>query len=407
MAQLHLPVVQTSRATDAQEIAGFSEYYPLLYGLVGGQGEDVFHIRLRLLLLLARWHGSAPTSLEMARELGLSAADLTYQLGVLRSSGWLTEGESIRRYTLTMRGRILIGFLQFVAQPWTSHDLTGVSALQYEMADRLGMRPDLVRAQFETTLSVLEERIHEIDSARASENTEAVGNLVRSSKHDVKIARDALKQYERSNGALRAYGHAQRMHAAISRLSRGTAEISSHYKDLVTRDLLSEGMVTLGDMLDWLRSANLAEVADALHDHLWLPFESIWAVQEAAILDSGLALANQLAPLIHGSLPDPVAFAAYDPTPVNESARGKIEAAQRLLRERLALAPEQRLADWVDEPTWDAAVLHFEAVLDPLLSEAVVPVVMTMDPDGHLDDGLSGVVALVSAAMLRLGKGNS
>ncbi|MBK8129469.1 MAG: hypothetical protein IPK53_11425 [bacterium] len=158
-----------------------------------------------------------------------------------------------RRYSLSIHGRMLITLLQLLAQPWQEGDVTAFAAHLYEAADSLGVRQDLLNAQFELVLTTLEERARQLETMLESEDTQLVRARLGQSEQDVKIARKALELRQQKAVPAEAYEAVQRLHTAISNLSNLAARLNQRYQKLLARDLLAQGGVTLGDILAWAR----------------------------------------------------------------------------------------------------------------------------------------------------------
>ncbi len=401
MSQLSLPNDgQEQQASVRVDLSGFEGYYPLLRALVAVQNESTFYERLHVLLTLARWHEEPPSIQILARTMGVPIDTLPQSLNTLRQAGWLRGNEDDRHYTLTEQGRILIILLQFLAQPWQEGDVTAFATQLYGAADALGLRHDLLAAQFETVLATLEERARKVEEALDAEDTKTVSNRLRESNRDVRIARKALELKQQGATAQDDFDQAQRMHAAISRLTEATARLDIRFQKLLARDLLAQGLVTLGDILEWVREASTEECAKTILPFVKLPFLSIWAVSEFALVESACDVAGRAPSVGKARPPAPVPLGV----PPNETAidqiKQRIYREQEVLRTRLHDNDPLPLPEWVDEEAWQDAVMHFVAALDPELRHAASPVYARLDSEGKLDETLQGAAESVTAGSL-------
>lgn len=389
----------------AVDVSGFENFYPLLRALVAVMGVDTFYERLRVLLVLSRWQDDPPTVHTLARGLAVSSDALSQTLTILRSAGWLRANEDDRHYALTEQGRILIILLQLLAQPWEEGDITAFATQLYGAADSLGVRRDLLRAQFETVLSTLEERARKVDAALTAEDSQIVSRHLRDSKRDVQIAHKALELRQRGAAAEEDYEQAQRMHMAISQLSNGTAQLDIRFQKLIARDLLAQGLVTLGDILQWARQATLEEATQALLPFLNLPFLSIWSVPENALIESANALAGKTAPTKKNRPSGPVPLGTPPPTTSLDEIKQRIYREQAELRTKLGQNDPVPLSEWVDREEWADAVMRYVAALDPELRHARIPVYLHLNLEGQLDLNLRGAAETVTLGSLSLESG--
>jgi hypothetical protein len=402
MGQLTLltPLAGSGPAT-LIDLSGFDVFYPLLRALVSVQDIANFHERLRLLLELARWQDEPPDVNTLARILGRESEELANTLGLLRSTGWLADGYDARRYGLSPQGRILIAFLQFLAQPWAEGDDTAVSAQLYDTAEQLGIRQDLLAAQFSSVLSALEDRARQMGEAQNSEDTEVVARLLSYSRRDMKLAHRALELREKGATQPEAYGQVQRMHNLISRLMGLAGQLDTRYQRLLARDLLAQGAVTLGDIMAWARSAEQIELAGSLLPYLHPPFRQVWAYPETALLDTGAELAGRPPRSIARMRPpEPVELYDFQAMADIDEIKQRLYRTQAAIRQHLINVDPLPLVNWVDQADWETAVVHFAAALDPELRHATEPVYLHLDSEGKQVEAESSVVALVTIGNL-------
>ncbi|HNT75681.1 MAG TPA: hypothetical protein PKH77_11755 [Anaerolineae bacterium] len=388
-----------SPSPTAVDLSGFAPFYALLRGLAAVQGEATFYERLEVLLQLARWTGAPPTVLELARALGKPADALSGALSALRGAGWLISGVDDRHYALTPQGRILIVLLQLLAQPWTEDAIAPVATQMYAVAESLGVKTELLRAHFETVLSVLEERTGQITAAIGAEDTALVESRLNESKRNAQLGQQALAL--RREGAVSPDDHrqAQRMHEILSRLSHASGELELRYQALLTRDLLAEGGVTLGDILDWAREAADAEMAEALLPFMEDPYLPVWALPEIALIGGGETLLGHTAPRRSTQLPKPAPLAEIPPAANISEVKQRIYQVQEALRRRLTETDPLSLAAWVAQESWPTAVLHFIAALDPQLGDMVPPIFLRLNGQGRLDGGAGAVQAVTAGSL--------
>jgi len=388
--------------TQLVDLSGFESYYSLLRALVAVQDEASFYERLRVLLILARWQDDPPTVITLARVLAISPDALSPTLNVLRSSGWLRENDDERHYSLSDQGRILIILLQLLAQPWQEGDVSSIAMHLYGAAEDLGLRHDLLSAQFETVLSTLEERARKIETALSAEDTRIVSGRLHESRRDVQIAHKALELRQRGAIAPDDYAQSQRMHQALSKISEYTARLDVRYQKLLARDLLAQGLVTLGDIHEWARHASLEELAESILPHLQLPFLSIWAIPEFALVDSALEVAGKVARSAKTHPPHPVPLESLPPPTTIDEIKQKLHRKQEELRIHLRTVDPLPLSEWVDQKNWDEAVIHFISSLDPELHQSSIPVYLQLDSQGNLDLDLKHAAEAVTVGRLSL-----
>ncbi|MBN2002637.1 MAG: hypothetical protein JXA21_04710 [Anaerolineae bacterium] len=399
MGQFKFLPNESSSPAAAVDLSGFAPFYALLRGLAAVQGEATFYERLEVLLQLARWTDAPPTALDLARVLGKPVDALSGPLSALRSAGWLVSGVDDRRYVLTPQGHILIVLLQLLAQPWTEDAVAPVATQIYAAAENLGVKTELLRTHFETVLAVLEERTRQIIAAIGAEDTALVESRLNESKRNAALGQQALKL--RREGAVSPDDHhqAQRMHDVLSRLSHASGELELRYQALLTRDLLAEGGVTLGDILDWAREAEDAEMAETLLPFMADPYLPVWALPEMALIAGGETLLGHTAPRRSTRLPKPVPLAEIPPAANISEVKQRIYQVQETLRRRLAETDPLSLVTWVDQESWPVAVLHFIAALDPQLGDVIPPIFLHLDGQGRLDS-CEGAVQTVTAGSL-------
>ena len=403
MAQLQLlPQDKEKSPASSVDLAGFETYYSLLRALVSVQDESTFYERLHVLLTLSRWQEDPPAVHTLARGLGVSPEALSPTLNVLRAAGWLRENEDERHYVLSDQGRILIIFLQLLAQPWQEGDVSSIATHLYGAAEELGLRRDLLSAQFETVLSTLEERARKIESALNAEDTRIVSDRLRESKRDVQIARKALELRQRGATAPDDYAQSQRMHQALSKISEYTARLDVRYQKLLARDLLAQGLVTLGDIHEWARQASLEELAESILPFLQFPFLSIWSTPDYAMIDSALALAGSLGRAVKTRPPHPVPLESLPPPTALDEIKQRLHRKQKELRIYLHEIDPLPLSDWVDQEGWDEAVIRFISSLDSELHQSSAPVYLQLDQEGKLDLNLKHAAESVTVGRLSL-----
>lgn len=383
------------------DLSGFDAFYNLLRALVSVQDMANYHERLRILLLLARWQDDPPDVNTVARFIGTEPEAIAGTLGLLRSSGWLADDRDVRRYSLSAHGRILITFLQFLAQPWAEGDETTVSAELYDTAEKLGLRQDLLAAQFANVLSSLEEHARQMDTALTSESVDIVSKVLQYSRQDMRLAHRALELREKGATLPEAYGQVQRMHGLISHMMNLAGQLETRYKRLLTRDLLAQGAVTLGDIMAWARAASDAELAESLQPHIHVPLKQVWAFPETAILDAGADLAGRPPRAATRTRPPaPVAHDSFQSMPDIDDIKQQLFRAQALLLEHLHLTDPLPLDRWVDQAVWETAVVHFAAALDPELRRASEPVYLTLDAEGKQVKSESAAIVAVTQGEL-------
>ena len=401
MTQLSL-IQKSGRETaiPSTDLTGFARFYPLLRVLTATE-EGSFYERLQLLLTLAQWPGEPPTLAEVARPFATPAEKIAQTLSLLRRAGWLVSGVDDRRYSLSAPGRMLITLLQLLAQPWQEGDVTAFAAHLYEAADSLGMRQDLLHAQFELVLTTLEERARQLETILESEDAQLVRARLGQSEQDVKIARKALELRQQKAVAAEAYEAVQRLHTAISRLSNLAARLNQRYQKLLARDLLAQGGVTLGDILAWAREAEEDEIATTLCPFLLLPYLPLWSLPEMAMLDASVEIDGRPPTSYHAPVPQPQPIPELPPTVDLDEIKQLLYQKQALLRYRLEEQDPLPLPQWVDEADWQTAVVHFAAALDPALMEMETAVYLHLDEQGALETDVA-VIQAISKGLLSL-----
>lgn len=399
MGQLELLTEQQQKAT-VTDLSGFAPYYALFRALAAGHSETTFYERLEVLLLLARWSSAPPTALDLGRALGKPPEALSSTLSVLRSAGWLVSGVDDRRYSLAPQGRILIALLQLLAQPWAEDAVAPVATQIYAAAESLGVRADLQRAHFETVLSVLEERTEQIITATGAEDTALVESRLNESRRNTKLGQQALKL--RREGAVSPDDHlqAQRMHSVLSRLSHASGELELRYQALLTRDLLAEGGVTLGDILDWAREAEDDEMAEAISPFIHDPFQPVWSLPEAAFVAGGETLLGHAVSRRNTRLPKPVPISEISPTAHIDVAKQRIYQVQEELKRRLAKSDPLSLVAWVAHDSWSDAILRFIAAFDSGLRDLDPAIFLHLDEQGRLDYCTNEAVEAITVGRL-------
>lgn len=401
MTQLSLvPPTSASVAPHAADLTGFAQFYPLLRTLTATE-EGNFYERLQLLLTLAQWPGEPPTLTEVARPFATSTEKIAQTLSLLRRAGWLVSGVDDRRYSLSIHGRMLITLLQLLAQPWQEGDVTAFATHLYEAADSLGMRQDLLHAQFELVLTTLEERARQLETILESEDTQLVRARLGQSEQDVKIARKAMELRQQKAVAAEAYEAVQRLHTAISNLSNLAARLNQRYQKLLARDLLAQGGVTLGDILAWAREADEDEIAAALNPFLLLPYLPLWSLPEMALLDASVEIDGRLPMPDHAPVPQPQPIPELPPTVDLDEIKQLLYQKQALLRQHLREQDPLPLPQWVDETDWQTAVVHFAAALDPALMEMETAVYLHLDEQGALETDVA-IIQAISKGLLSL-----
>lgn len=401
MTQLSLvPPTSASVSLQAADLTGFAQFYPLLRVLTVTE-EGNFYERLQLLLTLAQWPGEPPTLAEVARPFSTPTEKIAQTLSLLRRAGWLVSGMDDRRYNLSAPGRMLITLLQLLAQPWQEGDVTAFAAHLYEAADSLGVRQDLLNAQFELVQTTLEERARQLETILESEDTQLVRTRLGQSAQDVKIARKALELRQQKAVAAEAYEAVQRLHTAISRLSNLAARLNQRYQKLLARDLLAQGGVTLGDILTWAREADENDIAAALNPFLLLPYLPLWSLPEMALLDASVEIDGRLPTPYHVPVPQPQPIPELPPTVDLDEIKQLLYQKQALLRQRLHEQDPLPLPQWVDEMDWQTAVVHFAAALDPALMEMETAVYLHLDEQGALETDVA-IIQAISKGLLSL-----
>lgn len=382
------------------DLDGFASFYALLRALVAGQGEETFYERLRILLCLARWPSNPPTVMDLSRVLGQEVKPLAATLSTLRTGGWLLGGTDDHHYKLAPQGRILITILQLLAQPWTEAEAAPVATQIYAAAEYLGVKADLLRAHFEAVLSTLEERTAQINMALEAEDTILVKSRLSESLRNTQLGQQVLGL--RHKGAVSPDEHqqVQRMHAVLSDLSHVSANLEIRYQALLTRDLLAEGGVTLGDIMDWAREATTEEMAETIGAFTRSPYLPLWSLPEMAFSDGQEALLGHVVQHRRLQLPKPEPLGEIPPTASISSIKQRIYSLQETLRHRLQDQDPLSLSAWVQHPEWSEAVLHFIAVLDPELQQLSPPIFLYLDAGGQVDVLAEGAVQAITVGAI-------
>ena len=396
LPQEHNPVSPSSQNID---LSGYKAFYTLLRALVSVQDENTFFERLRILLLLSQWSGDPPSVHILARILGTTQDGITPNLSVLRSAGWLTT-EDDRRYLISARGRILIVLLQLLAQPWQEGDVAMIAGQLYQTAEGLGLRRDLLRAQFDTVLSTIDERTRLFETILDIEDTQQVSDALKESHRDVKVAHTALELRQKGATLPEEYDQVQRMHRSISRMMQLTSDLDLRYQNLIARDLLARGLVSLGDILTWAREASEHELADSIQPFLLPGIMPLWATPERLLLDRGIELSGKVIERPKMNIPVPVPVAQLPVQTDMDEIKQAIFYKQLELRDRLMQTDPLMLAEWVDQMDWQNCVLHFLSAIDPELQKEDHPVYLLLDPDGKLNNQMNHAADAVTQGQL-------
>jgi hypothetical protein len=216
-------------------------------------------------------------------------------------------------------------------------------------------------------LATVEDRARILEHTVELEDTSAVRQALRESRRDTTVAQRALDLRRKGAVGDDEFRQIQRLHRTISRIAQATALLDKRFQRLLSRDLLARDLVTLGDVLTWAQGATVSEMAGALIPHLRIPFRALWSTPEEEILDSGVELAGRTLEPRGGHAPKPV------PVP------------------RLSI--DAQLDEALEE-------VHFLAAVQPDLAGGSDPVYLTLDKHGHLETGLKGGAAAVTAGQL-------
>jgi hypothetical protein len=312
----------------------------------------------------------------------------------------LISGQDDQRYVLTPHGRLLLVLLQMLAQPWQEGDVTAVAAQLYEAGEGLELRRDLLSAQYESLLSALEEQVRQIESTQEAEDTTLVASRLAESRRNVKIAHKALELRQKGAVTPDDYDQVQRMHGAISRLSITSPRLEARYKKLLMRDLLAQGLVTLGDIMVWAREAELEELATSIRPYMKLPYLPLWATPEAALLDAGVELSGKTAKARRHHPPEPVPITSLPATAELDEIKQLVYRKQAELRSRLQTQDPLALSEWVAQAEWTLAVTHFAAALDPQLRQTEPSVYLNLNEEGQLESQVNEVIDQVTLGEL-------
>lgn len=390
-----------SKPTVPINLEGFERFYDLLRALVCVQDEATFYERLQILLQLARRQGEPPTIQTLARELAISLNPQT--LSRLREAGWLVSGEDDRRYSLTAEGHLLIVLLQMLAQPWAEDDISAVAVRVYEAAEALGVGAELLRAQFDQVLSILEQQALEIEQAIEAEDTALVESRLHQSKQNVQMAEKALELRKRGATSPDDYEQVQRMHRIISSFSQASPRLENRYKKLLARDLLAQGAVTLGDILAWAQEAEDKELGQTLWPHLKWPYLPLWDIPEVALLDAAYELEGKTRSDRRLPLPMPTPLTELPASATLDEIKQQLYRTQEQLRQHLKKREDPLpLSKWVAQDVWEKAVAHFVAALDPQLRNSSEPVYLQLETNGYLEETLEQIVHKVTQGQLSL-----
>lgn len=382
-------------------LEGFERFYDLLRALVCGQDEGTFYERLQILLQLARRQGEPPTVQTLARELSISLN--TQTLSRLREAGWLVSGEDDRRYSLTAEGHLLIVLLQMLAQPWAEDDISAVAVRVYEAAEALGVGAELLRAQFDQVLSILEQQALEIEQTIEAEDTALVESRLQQSKRNVQMAEKALVLRKRGAASSDDYEQVQRMHRIISSFSQVSPRLENRYKKLLARDLLAQGAVTLGDILAWAQETEDKELGQTLWPYLRWPYLPLWDIPEVALLDAAYELEGKTRSDRKLPLPTPTPLTELPASATLDEIKQQLYRTQEQLRQHLKKYEDPLpLPKWVIQDVWEKAVAHFVAALDPQLRNSSEPVYLQLEAKGYLEETLEQIVYKVTQGQLSL-----
>lgn len=206
----------------------------------------------------------------------------------------------------------------------------------------------------------------------------------------------------RQQGAVSPDDHAQaqRMHDLLSTLLNLSGKLDVRYQELVTRDLLAEGGVTLGDIMEWARGATDAEMAETILPFMRHPYLPIWSLPERAMIDGVQTLLGQVMRRRRTTLPKPAPFAPEPPAADISAIKQRIYRFQDLLQTHLGENDPLPLVEWVDQDTWDEAVVHFVAALDRALTRLPEPIYLHFDEGGKLQRPDDRPVQAVTAGTL-------
>jgi hypothetical protein len=389
-----------SPGTVPPELSGFDRIFPLLKVLGNVHSATTFYERMLILLTLARWEGGEPpTANDLARRTSLSLEALSWSLQKLRAAGWL--GGDDRRYTLTPHGRILMFMLRIVAQPWEEGDTSAVVAQMYAAAssEDVGLGPSLL---FDTVVSTIEERVRQLIGILALDTTEAVGQRLKESARDVRMAQRALELRKDGTIGDEDFTQIHRMHTAVSQLSEVSGKLDSRYLQLLARDLLAQGQVSIGDITNWMLEATEDERASILWPHLQLPIIGAWGVPEQVIFAAAADVAGRPERPVFRQVPParPMDIGAphLPRHPTRDRALLQTQLRQHLQQQPVPLA----IREWVNQPSWPEAIAHLVAMVDPQLSEDATPIFLHPDSRGRLESLDDGPVAAITSGVLSL-----
>jgi hypothetical protein len=333
----------------------------------------------------------------------VSPGDLNGHLSNMRERGLIDDAGNPDFYELSWRGRSFIMLLHLLANPFGASDATALAKGFWELGQDVGLDAARLDDQFDMLVATLESRVRAMEAARGSDDTDHVRGCLVEAKRDRAIGLELLNvaQAQEDRGMWRLRQQ-QRMHTTIASTGTVSGQLEAHYRRLIRRDLITSGLVSVGDMLAWIQSASLEDLTDAVTPCLIAaPAEPLAEVSAEGLVQSILALADVSPDVAATRPPAPVptpALSAEDVADQGLLAMLKLDA--RLRRQVREQGPTS-LAGWVDRETWDEAVLHFLVASDPILETGNDAVRFVADPQADYDRNLKGgAVALVTRARL-------
>jgi DNA-binding MarR family transcriptional regulator len=237
-------LLKTSMPVD-NVFTGFDNLYPLLQTLMSGRADNTFFERISILMQLAEF-STQTTARELARQLNLPATTVSYHLSQLREGGWFVDGDE-KRYLLTPYARICLFALRLVAQPWDESLSSAVVTQLYEAAaaTELGLGNDF---QFNLVVSTMENSLERLQHALQLETSEVVRKRLIEAQITLPQAKRALELRQQGVNKLsnaEDYRQMDRVHQVISGLQAIMSRLETHHLQLLKRELLASGQVTL------------------------------------------------------------------------------------------------------------------------------------------------------------------
>jgi DNA-binding transcriptional ArsR family regulator len=373
---------------------GFENLYPLLQTLTSGRADQSFFERITILMQLAEL-STLITARELARQLNIPASTVSHHLSQLRDGGWFVEGDE-KRYLLTPYARICLFALRIVAQPWDEALSSAVVTQLYEAAaaTELGLGNDF---QFSLVVSTMENSLERLQHALRLETSEVVKKRLLEAQITLPQAKRALELREQGVSNIsnaEDYRQMDRVHRVISGLQTIMSRLETHYLQLLKRELLASGQVTLGDIKSWSREAGDEDRSSAIYPFMRVSAAPYIGIATARLPQSEQEISGRIHTKSLTKLPVPIDYETGPQTRIADEHLQLLITRVLELREKIDEENEINFGDWIQHDNWQEAAIRWIAALSPFLSRHGL--ILNLMPTAELISRNDGAVSLVS-----------